>query len=81
MSTLTGGVWWPYCDEWEVTPAGALDIDHMVPLAGAWDSGAAVWTPARREAYADGQGSCATWVQPDRTRPDEAGGRRGHRVR
>ncbi|GLV88287.1 hypothetical protein Slala03_79760 [Streptomyces lavendulae subsp. lavendulae] len=36
--TLTGGVWWSYYDEREVTPAGALDIDHMVPLAEAWDS-------------------------------------------
>ncbi|WP_314249789.1 hypothetical protein [Streptomyces sp. DSM 40907] len=30
------GVWWSYYDEREVTPAGALDIDHMVPLAEAW---------------------------------------------
>ncbi|MFI1067732.1 hypothetical protein [Streptomyces spororaveus] len=36
--TLTGGVWWSYYDDREVTPAGALDIDHMVPLAEAWDS-------------------------------------------
>ncbi|MFE5804903.1 hypothetical protein [Streptomyces sp. NPDC056491] len=27
--TLTGGVWWSYYDDREVTPAGALDIDHM----------------------------------------------------
>ncbi|MER6394278.1 hypothetical protein ABT236_38230 [Streptomyces sp. NPDC001523] len=38
MCTLTGGVWWSYYDERPVTPAGALDIDHMVPLAEAWDS-------------------------------------------
>ncbi|WP_328930092.1 MULTISPECIES: hypothetical protein [unclassified Streptomyces] len=36
--TLTGGAWWSYYDEQLVTPAGALDIDHMVPLAEAWDS-------------------------------------------
>lgn len=36
--TLTGGVWRSYYDEREVTPAGASDIDHMVPLAEAWDS-------------------------------------------
>ncbi|MFJ3840553.1 hypothetical protein ACIPY6_34305 [Streptomyces sp. NPDC090054] len=36
--TLTGGVWWSYYDDREVTVAGALDIDHMVPLAEAWDS-------------------------------------------
>ncbi|WP_435886652.1 HNH endonuclease family protein [Streptomyces erythrochromogenes] len=60
--TLTGGVWWSYYDEREVTSAGALDIDHMVPLAEAWDSGAAEWTPARREAYANDQGQPASLV-------------------
>lgn len=50
--TLTGGVWWSYYDEREVTPAGALDIDHMVPLAEAWDSKWAVLgcTPLFRSA-------------------------------
>ncbi|WP_405816431.1 MULTISPECIES: HNH endonuclease family protein [unclassified Streptomyces] len=60
--TLTGGVWWSYYDEREVTPAGALDIDHMVPLAEAWDSGASAWTAARREAYANDQGQPASLV-------------------
>lgn len=54
--TLTGGVWWSSYDERSVTPAGALDIDHMVPLAEAWDSGAFAWTAARREAYANDLG-------------------------
>ncbi|MGW7064800.1 HNH endonuclease family protein [Streptomyces sp. NPDC054904] len=54
--TLTGGVWWSYYDERPVTPAGALDIDHMVPLAEAWDSGASSWTAQRREAYANDLG-------------------------
>ncbi len=36
--TLTGGTWWSYYDEREVTPAGALDIDHMIPLAEVHDS-------------------------------------------
>ncbi|WP_404962427.1 hypothetical protein [Streptomyces sp. 147326] len=38
------------------SPAGALDIDHMVRLAEAWDSGALVWTAARREACANDLG-------------------------
>ncbi|MER5871961.1 HNH endonuclease family protein [Streptomyces sp. NPDC002044] len=59
---LTGGVWWSYYDERPVTPAGALDIDHMVPLAEAWDSGASAWTPARREAYANDQGQPSSLV-------------------
>ncbi|GGR47952.1 hypothetical protein GCM10010497_59150 [Streptomyces cinereoruber] len=60
--TLTGGVWWSYYDDREVTPAGALDIDHMVPLAEAWDSGASAWTAKRREAYANDQGQLASLV-------------------
>ncbi|WP_206310852.1 hypothetical protein [Streptomyces sp. A1547] len=48
--TLSGGVWWSYYDETAVTEAPKLDIDHMVPLAEAWDSGASSWTAKRREA-------------------------------
>ncbi|MFE9381241.1 HNH endonuclease family protein [Streptomyces sp. NPDC006855] len=51
--TLSGGSWLSYYDEAEVTDAKRLDIDHMVPLAEAWDSGAYDWTPERREAYAN----------------------------
>jgi len=54
---LTGGVWMSYYDEVEVTDAKKLDIDHMVPLAEAWDSGAYDWTPERRQAYANDLGS------------------------
>ncbi|MFJ6148909.1 HNH endonuclease family protein [Streptomyces anulatus] len=59
---LTGGTWRSYYDGQEVTSAGALDIDHMVPLAEAWDSGASGWTAARREAYANDQGSTVSLV-------------------
>ncbi len=59
---LTPGTWRSYYDGQEVTSAGALDIDHMVPLAEAWDSGASAWTAARREAYANDQGSTVSLV-------------------
>ncbi|MEU0982991.1 HNH endonuclease family protein [Streptomyces griseus] len=59
---LTGGTWTSYYDGQEVTSAGALDIDHLVPLAEAWDSGASAWTPARREAYANDQGAHVSLV-------------------
>ncbi|GGS83278.1 HNH endonuclease family protein [Streptomyces badius] len=59
---LTGGTWVSYYDNQEVTDPGALDIDHMVPLAEAWDSGASAWTPARREAYANDQDAAASLV-------------------
>ncbi|MGW2841798.1 HNH endonuclease family protein [Streptomyces sp. NPDC001493] len=54
---LSGGAWMSAYDGIEVTDAGKLDIDHMVPLAEAWDSGAYDWTPERREAYANDLGS------------------------
>ncbi|MFE3431180.1 HNH endonuclease family protein [Streptomyces sp. NPDC059171] len=59
---LTGGTWRSYYDGQEVTSAGSLDIDHMVPLAEAWDSGASAWTLARREAYANDQGADVSLV-------------------
>ncbi|MBT1105679.1 MULTISPECIES: HNH endonuclease family protein [Streptomyces] len=59
---LSGGTWVSYYDGQEVSSAGALDIDHMVPLAEAWDSGASGWTAARREAYANDQGATVSLV-------------------
>ncbi|MEV6574858.1 HNH endonuclease family protein [Streptomyces sp. NPDC051577] len=60
--SLTGGTWSSYYDETAVDGAGGLDIDHMVPLAEAWDSGASGWTAARREAYANDQGQASSLV-------------------
>jgi hypothetical protein len=59
---LSGGSWWSYYDEQTVTAASGLDIDHMVPLAEAWDSGASAWTAQRREAYANDLGQNASLV-------------------
>ncbi|WP_055691234.1 HNH endonuclease family protein [Streptomyces prasinus] len=59
---LTGGRWWSYYDQVWVTSASGLDIDHMVPLAESWDSGASAWTAQRREAYANDQGAEASLV-------------------
>ncbi|MCX4993420.1 HNH endonuclease family protein [Streptomyces sp. NBC_00568] len=50
---VTAGEWYSYYDGVTVTAPGGLDIDHMVPLAEAWDSGASAWTAERREAYAN----------------------------
>ncbi|MGW2223332.1 HNH endonuclease family protein [Nonomuraea sp. NPDC001684] len=50
---LAGGVWYSYYDDQIVTDAGKLDVDHLVPLAEAWDSGASTWDAAQRQAYAN----------------------------
>lgn len=53
---LSGGKWLSYYDDTVIEGPSGLDIDHMVPLAEAWDSGASAWTAARREAYANDLG-------------------------
>jgi hypothetical protein len=59
---LTGGRWWSYYDQVWVTSASGLDIDHMGPLAEAWDSGASGWSAQRREAYANDLGAATSLV-------------------
>ncbi len=51
--TISGGQWLSYYDNKTFNIASALDIDHMVPLAEAWDSGASEWTVQRRQDYAN----------------------------
>ncbi|MBZ6142514.1 HNH endonuclease family protein [Streptomyces olivaceus] len=59
---LTGGRWFSYYDQVWVTSASSLDIDHMGPLAEAWDSGASTWSAKQREAYANDLGAEASLV-------------------
>jgi len=51
--TIDGGSWYSPYDGITLTSARKVDIDHMVPLAEAWDSGASGWTAARRRAFAN----------------------------
>jgi Protein of unknown function (DUF1524) len=50
---LTGGRWFSLYDGLFFTDSSKLQIDHVVALAEAWDSGAWTWTPDRRKAYAN----------------------------
>ncbi|MGW5051146.1 HNH endonuclease family protein [Actinokineospora sp. NPDC004072] len=53
----TSGSWYsPYDGATWYNPAD-VDIDHIVPLAEAWRSGAASWTTARRQAFANDLGN------------------------
>lgn len=52
---IKGGEWLSVYDNAKVTEAGKLDVDHFVPLAEAWDSGASAWDAAKREMYANDQ--------------------------
>jgi hypothetical protein len=60
--SLSGGRWYSFYDGVSQTSASALDIDHVVPLAEAWDSGARSWSASRREAYANDLGDSHTLV-------------------
>jgi Protein of unknown function (DUF1524) len=60
--SITGGRWFSYYDRVSWTDKGRIDIDHVVPLAEAWDSGAGTWTTATREAYANDLGDYRTLI-------------------
>jgi hypothetical protein len=47
------GQWTSYYDAVVWTNASDVDIDHMVPLSEAWDSGAHAWTPEQRRDFAN----------------------------
>ncbi|MFI1524014.1 HNH endonuclease family protein [Kitasatospora cineracea] len=51
--SLSGGVWVSPYDDVVLQDAKALDVDHVVPLAEAWDSGASGWSAEQRQAYAN----------------------------
>jgi len=50
---LTGGRWRSLYDGVETRDPATFDVDHVVPLAEAWDSGASGWAPARRRRFAN----------------------------
>ncbi len=60
--TITKGRWFSYYDRVSWTDPADVDIDHMVPLAEAWDSGARTWTTSTRQAFANDLGDYRTLV-------------------
>ncbi|WP_431945523.1 HNH endonuclease family protein [Micromonospora marina] len=49
----TSGRWYSPYDGATWTAASDVDIDHVVPLAEAWRSGANTWTTSRRQSFAN----------------------------
>jgi hypothetical protein len=50
---VTGGEWFSIYDGVTTTDPLEIDIDHMVPLANAWRSGADQWTDQQRSDFAN----------------------------
>lgn len=57
---VTGGRWVSYYDNAVWGSDDDVDIDHLVALAEAWDSGAKRWTPRTRDSYANDLGDGRT---------------------
>lgn len=53
---LTGGRWFSYYDAQRTANPSLFDVDHMVPLAEAWDSGARRWNAGTRKRFANDLG-------------------------
>ena len=51
--SLIGGRWVSLYDGLILTDASRLDIDHVVALGEAWDSGASAWSADRRMRFAN----------------------------
>ena len=60
--TILRGSWTSSYDGLVTDLASRLDVDHMVPLKEAWDSGAAAWSADARTAYANDLGDPRTLV-------------------
>ncbi|HEY8548261.1 MAG TPA: HNH endonuclease family protein [Acidimicrobiales bacterium] len=51
--SVSRGDWLSLYDGYSTPDPDELEIDHLVPLAEAWESGAAGWSDERREAFAN----------------------------
>jgi hypothetical protein len=72
---LTGGKWVSAYDGKTLTDASKLDVDHLVPLAEAWRSGAWAWTAKQRQDYAndlsDSRALIAVTLTSNRSKSDK----------
>lgn len=61
----TSGTWRSPYDDGVWTRPSDVDIDHMVPLAQAWRSGASSWTTAKRQDFANDLTHAQLWTVTD----------------
>lgn len=61
----TSGRWTSPYDGATWAAASDVDIDHMVPLAEAWRSGAYAWTTSRRRSFANDLTNAQLWAVTD----------------
>lgn len=60
--TILNGKWYSPYDNANFTEASKLDIDHMVALKEAWDSGANLWDSTTRKNYANDLGYAGSLI-------------------
>ena len=72
---IRGGTWFSVYDGKTTRDASTFDIDHVVALKEAWDSGAWSWTASRRQRYAndlgDGRALRAVSAASNRSKSDQ----------
>ncbi|MBA4544590.1 HNH endonuclease [Thermoactinomyces daqus] len=71
---VTSGKWYSYYDGVTVYSPSDIDIDHIVPLAEAWRSGASSWTTQKRQDFAndlDGPQLIAVTASVNRSKGDQ----------
>jgi hypothetical protein len=59
---LTGGTWRSRYDGVTTNDPSGFDVDHLVPLAEAWDSGAHRWNAGTRRRFANDLGYFASLI-------------------
>ncbi|UQX00878.1 HNH endonuclease family protein [Streptomyces sp. RerS4] len=71
----TEGTWYSDYDAKTLDSASKIDIDHMVPLANSWRSGADTWTTEKRKKFAndlDNSQLIAVSASSNRSKGDQA---------
>jgi hypothetical protein len=53
---LYGGEWYSVYDQVTTTDPSSFDVDHLIPLKEAWDSGAYAWSSEKRKEFANDLG-------------------------